>query len=276
MILPNFLIIGAQKGGTTWLGSQVGRHPDVYMAPGEIHYFDKAHRWKRGRAWYARHFTAGAGRQRVGEKTADYLWANGQGAEGHLPDVHRRVHSLLPNARLITVLRNPVDRVASALLHLIRTRRLPPDSSLDELALHPNEQVRAHGVLEKGYYWSQIRAYLELYPRDHLLTLIFEEDVVARADLGMQKVCRFLAVDPGKLPPLDTSRKNESRHSRIRLALNYRLPAFRHASRVLDRLAPPYRPTLAPETRAHLTRLYAEENARLFDLLDRPMPASWR
>ena len=276
MILPNFLIIGAQKSGTTWLGGQVGRHPDVYMAPGEIHYFDKAHRLERGPAWYARRFTAGAGRLRVGEKTPDYLWANGQGAEGHLSDVHHHVYALLPNARLITVLRNPVDRVVSALLHLMRTRRISPDSSLDELALHPTEPVRAHGVLEKGYYWRQITAYLELYPRDRMLTLIFEEDVVANPDRGMLQLCRFLDLDPAKLPPADTSRKNESRRSRMRMALDYGMPAFRGVSRVLDLLAPPYRPTLAPETRAHLTRLYAQENARLFDLLDRPMPPSWR
>ena len=275
MILPNFLIIGAQKCGTTWLGEQVGRHPDVYMAPGEIHYFDKAHRWSRGPGWYAGHFTSGAGHRRIGEKTPDYLWANGQGTEGHLPQVHQNVHSLLPNAKLITVLRNPVDRVRSALLHLIRTRRLPPDSSLDELALHPTGEVRAHGVLEKGYYLRQITAYLELYPRDHFLTLIYEEDVVARPDLAMVKICRFLDVDPGRLPPIDTTRKNESLHSRLRLAVNYRLPAIRYASQVLDYLAPPYRPVLAPATRAQLARQYARENAALFQLLDRPLPSSW-
>lgn len=276
MILPNVLIIGAQKCGTTWLGGQVGRHPDVYMAPGEIHYFDKAHRWKRGPGWYGGHFTAAAGHRWIGEKTPDYLWANGQGAEGHLPHVHRNIHSLLPNARLMTVLRNPVDRVASALLHLIRTGRLPPDSSLDELAMHPTEVVRLHGVIEKGYYLRQIMAYLELYSGDRMLTLIYEEDVVARPDLALLKVCGFLDIDPARLPPIDTSRKNESRHSRIRLALNARFPSIRYASGVLDRLAPPYRPSLAPETRAHLAGLYAQENAGLFRLLNRPMPATWQ
>lgn len=276
MILPNFLIIGAQKCGTTWLADRIGRHPDVYMAPEEIHYFDKASRLKRGPAWYARHFTPGAGRPWVGEKTPDYLWANGEGAEGHLPEVHRHVHALLPNARLVVVLRNPVDRFASALLHLMRTRRLPPQVSLDELALRPNGLMQAHGVVEKGFYWRQIAAYLELYPRNRILALIFEEDVVARPEQGLLQVCRFLDLEPGGIPAPDGKRKNESRRSRIRLAVDYGMPVLRPVTRLLDLFAPPYRPALSSEPRAHLTRLYAQENARLFDLLDRPVPASWQ
>jgi hypothetical protein len=276
MILPNFLIIGAQKCGTTWLADQIGRHPDVFVAPREIHYFDKEQRLKRGPVWYSRHFLNGAGRKRVGEKTPDYLWANGDGAEGHLPQVHYHLHALLPNARLITVLRNPVDRFTSALLHLMRTGRLSPDLTMDELALNPNETMRAHGIVEKGFYWRQLTAYLELFPRERMLTLIFEEDIVARPEKGLRSVCEFLELDYKRLPAPDKTKRNESRHSRLRLAVNHAAPKLRPVTRVLDMFAHPHRPRLGDRARAELTRQYARENQRLFALLGREMPESWQ
>ena len=79
-MLPNLLIIGAQKCGTTWLARMLGQHPDVFMAEEEIHFFDRAHNFARGTAWYESHFAAAAGQSAVGEKTPDYLWAEGRGA----------------------------------------------------------------------------------------------------------------------------------------------------------------------------------------------------
>ena len=145
MRLPDFLIIGAQKSGTTWLADQLSFHPGIFMVPDEIHYFDKAQNFCRGLQWYSHHFENAGPTQLAGEKTPDYLWANGDGTEGHLADVHQKLYQTLPAARLIVVLRNPVERALSALTHLVRTRRIAPPLNVDELLLGTkHHRIRGH------------------------------------------------------------------------------------------------------------------------------------
>jgi hypothetical protein len=68
MTLPDFLIIGAQKAGTTWLRALLRHHPNVYMPDREIHFFNKEHNYRRGLDWYARHFRGADGNKRMGKR----------------------------------------------------------------------------------------------------------------------------------------------------------------------------------------------------------------
>ena len=277
-MLPNFLIIGAQKAGTTWLAERLSQHPEIFVAPREIHFFDKADRYARGLAWYEAQFAAASSEKAVGEKTPDYLWANGRGVEGHLPDVHRNIHAALPHARLIVSLRNPVERAISAAHHIIRSGRIPPHIDIDDLLLGDQRHLlEGHGVLDYGFYHRQIQAYLELFPREQMLILIFEEDLAARPEKGLRAVCEFLGVD-ADFPFRDAHRKsNVNRHSLPRLRLNRHLPPrLRPLTRPVDWLFPPYRPRPPADTLAALYDLYADSNAALFKFLQRPLPLSWR
>ncbi len=130
---PNFFIIGAQKSGTSWLADVLSQHDDVFLASEEIHYFDKLHNMKHGFDWYSRHF-AGAGSCRaIGEKTPDYLWAHGNGGEGHNSNVHVDITTEFPDAKYLVVVRNPVDRAISALVHTIKTNRVSFLRPIDRL-----------------------------------------------------------------------------------------------------------------------------------------------
>ena len=276
MPLPDFLIIGAQKSGTSWLANQLGRNPRVFMPRDEIHYFDKAHNFSRGLEWYESHFAAAESGQLIGEKTPDYLWANGDGAEGHLPDVHRRLHKTLPQARLIIVLRNPVVRALSALTHLIRTRRVAPSHRVDDLLLGKKHQlIRGHGVVAKGFYYRQLRAYAELFDRRQFLILIFEEDIADQPGEGLRRCGDFLGIDPNVVVPSEREGRNASRRSRLRLLIDFYFPPARPLSRVLDHLAPAWKPNPSARTVDELYSTYAAENEKLFNWLERPIPASW-
>jgi hypothetical protein len=190
MTLPNFLIIGAQKAGSTWLVYNLRRHPEVFLAPREVHYFDKDFNYAKGLGWYEKRFKRAGDKKAVGEKTADYLWANGRGVEGHMPHVHRNVHETLSDARLVVVVRNPVERAISAVNHIVRTGRVSPFIHIDDLLLGDKRVlVEGHGVIDCGRYHRQIAAYLELFDRSQLLILVFEEDVVADPASGLRKVC---------------------------------------------------------------------------------------
>lgn len=269
MRLPDFLIIGAQKAGTTWLRTQLGQHPDVYMAPREVHFFDKEYNFARGVEWYASHF-AEAGAKTAGEKTPEYLWANGRRIGGHLPDVHRRIHHVLPHAKLIAVLRDPVLRAVSALHHVIRHGGVSPRHSADDLLLGRKQHLLAnHAILEKGLYAEQLRAYMDLFPPEQMLVLVFEEDVVAHPREGLARTCRFLGVDSGFEFRGVGSRRNVGRRSWLRLFVDYHVPALRRLTPRLDRHLPHWEPDPSPETLGRLARFYRQPNQELFELLGR-------
>ena len=279
MTLPNFLIIGAQKAGTSWLGRQLDQHPEIFCYPKEIHFFDKDYNYARGLGWYEEHFRAARPYKAIGEKTPDYLWANGQGCEGHLPEVHNNVHVSVATAKLIVILRNPVDRAISAVRHIIRSGRVSPFQRIDDLlAGDKQELLTGHGVIEYGHYAEQLEAYYELFSPNQFLILIFEEDIVNQPAHGLRKVCEFLEVDPGYAFSGLTERVNEGRFSLPGAVVNYYLPMLRRVGNLLNRHLPPYRPDWLRPSQATVEKFYrhyAPHNERLFALLGRDIPA-WR
>jgi hypothetical protein len=272
--LPDFVIIGAQKSGTTWLARGLAQHPQVFMPSSELHYFDKAWNHSRGLEWYARHFEGASQDQVVGEKSPDYLWVGGQGAEGHLPDVHRNLHRELPDAKLIVMLRDPVARAVSAAKHVIRTGRVSPREDLDDLLVGSRRHLlESHGVFSYGRYAHHLEAYFELFPREQIRILVFEEVMSDTRMESVRDVCRFIGVDPG-FPFVEPGRVNGYRASRVALYANYYLPKLRPIVRRLERRLPPGRnPHVSDKTMALLRQSYAEDNERLYDLLGRRITA---
>lgn len=274
MPVPNFLIIGAQKSGTTWLAGNLEQHPEVFMPAHEIHYFDKDYNFTKGMSWYEKHFAAVKNQKAIGEKTPDYLWANGRGVEGHLPDVHRNIYSALPDVKLIAVLRNPVNRAVSAVNHIINSARISPLHDIDDLLVGDKQHlVQGHGIIDCGRYCRQIRAYLELFDRDQLLILIFEEEVVQDPDSALRKVCEFLEIDPS-FEFQDKKRRRNVGSSKMALVVGYYLPFLRPFFRLLGHYLPATKNRPSEPTIRELYRMYQEENEKLFDLLGRRI-VSW-
>jgi hypothetical protein len=275
--LPTFLVIGAQRAGTTLLHRVLEAHPEVFVPyrRKEVHYFDRY--WDRGVDWYAQFFPPEdeAGRYRaIGEVTPDYLFE---------PQVPRLIHDLLPDCRLIVSLRNPVDRAYSSYLYSLRSRN--ERRSFAEVVSHGGE------VVARGFYAQQLERYLQLFPRNALLVLIFEEIVESPRE-QFERIRDFLGLersweDPGALTQ---ERVNPSEIPRFRAA-------FAHARRLgalltrsdLDwvvrltkrsgihklfgrRVATP---PMAPSLRQWLQVLYCDEITALETMLGRELP-SWR
>ncbi len=274
--LPDFLIIGAQKCGTTWLAAMLRQHPDVYMPDREVHFFDKAGNYNKGIEWYASHFEVADNRSCVGEKTPDYFWADGRGGEGHMPDVHRHIRTHLPHAKLIVTLKNPVDRAVSAVKHLIRTGRISPLHRMDDLlAGKKTDLLEGFGVFEVGRFFTLLTAYLNLFRRDQILVLFFEEDVVLRPRDGLKKVCRFLEIDDSFHFSGVAQRVNRFDACKIHLIARYYFPSLSPLTSVLGRFLPESDFLPSEPVVRKLHGLYQEENRKLFDLLDRDSPISW-
>ncbi|HXH26063.1 MAG TPA: TIGR03086 family metal-binding protein [Vicinamibacterales bacterium] len=175
--LPTFLIIGAQKSATRWLRYNLGLHPDIYTVDDEVWFFNIRRNFSQGLSWYRGQFTGWAGQPIVGEATPGYMmWR-------HDPRrVARRIHETVPEVRLIAILRDPVERAHSAMLHHIRRGRLTTDTSLLEYVRRiPPEQDRLN-LVAGGWYAASLHPFKRLFG-DRLK--VFLHDDVCRDPVGV-------------------------------------------------------------------------------------------
>jgi hypothetical protein len=167
--LPTFLVIGAQKSATRWLRSNLAEHPDVWAVEWEVSYFDSDRRYALGPDFYRSQLAGWAGEPLVGESTPGYLMAR-----NHPAVVAKRIAETVPDARLIAVLRDPVDRAQSALIHHIRYGRLRPSTDLlTYVRAHPDDGDPL-GVVAGGRYAASLEPFVATFG-DQLLVLLHDE-----------------------------------------------------------------------------------------------------
>ncbi len=252
-MLPDYLIIGAQRCGTTSLYRYLVQHPSVaptVMAKG-VHYFDVD--YGKGVSWYRGHFPT-VMRRAYAHGVHRTRLITGEGSPYYLfhPLVPERVNELLPDVRLIVMLRDPVERAFSHYKHY-RQRDLEPlptfEAALDaeegRLAgevdrMHEDPLYRAwdyqhFSYAARGMYAEQLERWAALFPRDRLLVLR-SEDFFADPETAYTSVLDFLG-----------------------------LPR-RHLARY-DRFNPTARSDMRPETRTRLQERFAQPNRRLNDFL---------
>jgi Sulfotransferase domain len=267
-VLPNFLIIGAAKSGTTSLAHYLRAHPQVYMPRFEPHYFTAERRWKLGQAWYESQFKEAGDAVAVGEKSASYsrhpLY---QGVPG-------RIAALLPDVRVIYLVRHPLHRMRSEYLHRVLNGK--EARSLDEA-------VRADpSYLDASRYALQIDRYLEHFPEEQLLVVTAERLRHARGDT-LDRVLEFLGLDRGWQPPALGREYNRTERKQARRPVPGPLKRLFEASlhvgvspRTVERLS--YRPVatkvdqsriaFSDEVRAELEDELGEDVRRLRRHLD--------
>jgi hypothetical protein len=270
--LPDFLIVGAQKCGTSWLAHQLRGHPELFVHPRELRYFSDPRNLARGPEWYARQFASAPAGRLLGEKTPGYMCA-GCASVGN-PRVHESLHRLLPEARLLAILRDPVERAVSAYQHHARRLRLPRGASIDAVlsGRHPDLEAR-YGFFHRGLYARQLAALRSLFPPERILVLVLEEDVRAAPAAALARVCRFLGVSDAHAFP-DRERNVAGSRSTLAGVAKRWLPRQSRLSGWLDRLAPPRAPQRpSGACRAELRARYAPENEALFQLLGRRIEA---
>ncbi len=248
-VLPDFIIAGAQRCGTTSLYNNLVQHPDVTSAlVKEIHFFDV--HFRRGPSWYRSHFPSylGAylrrlrGRATVtGEASPYYLFH---------PHAARRVAATVPNAKIIVMLRNPIDRAYSHYQHERRRGFEPLDFGAaieaeqarmaGELPrMLDNEEYdsfayRHHSYLARGMYASQLRAWRALVPAERMLVLR-SEDFYRDPRLTMREVATFLGLSAWE--PAEHRRFNSFDYERMDAATRAQLAElFRPHNRELYEL----------------------------------------
>lgn len=292
MTLPNFLIIGAPKSGTTTLHNVLDQHPDVYMCPvKEVGFF-----WASGQSVqltgpgietlrsrvvndldrYQKLFDKATREKAIGESSVRYL---------EHPRVPLLIRQYIPDAKLIVNLRQPAERAFSAFSHYRRDGlELCPDFAV---ALAQERQGQrdnwAYGTyLQSGFYFAALKRYLEHFDRQQLHISLLE-DLRDDAPGLIGDLFEFIGVDRSFQP--DTSHRHNvsgtirnpvlrflwTRSGRLRSALRPLFgERFRHAAsewmiRDLEKL------TFDPTLRAELTEYYRQDIEQLQDLLQRDL-----
>ena len=271
--LPNLIVIGAQKCGTSGLHHQLSLHPEIWMSrPKELNFFIEERNWHRGVDWYRRHFDA---RAKVrGESSPNYT------AYPQHVGVPERMHSLLPDAKLVYVVRDPMERIAAHWVHNYAKRREKGD--LNATLTHPNTSY-----VVRSQYHMQLQRFLAHYPLERVLVIEQEELRSAPAET-LRRVFEFAGADPDfSHPHFGSERHQTARKTRAsRLAVRLERLSHTRAGRVLpkniwlalDEKLPLRRPIERPQVRAALgpevLRVLREDGERLRELTGREL-ASW-
>ena len=252
-MLPDFLIIGAQKCGTTSLYSHLTQHPCVGAAfEKEIRYFNN--HYAQGVNWYKAHFPATRTRNRL-QRLNDARYITGEGEPSYLPNpvAPQRVLDLVPDVRLIVMLRDPVKRAYSHYQHRFTRNREP--RTFEEVCATDKEVLKGgwdnlptadlirlghahYSYLPRGYYYEQLKTWMSVFPKESFL-IIRAEDFFAHTQDVYDDVLAFLDLPGHRLE--ERKRHNVGKYSE----------------------------PMAEETHRDLVDYFRPHNERLFKFLDR-------
>ena len=284
MAIPDFMVVGTQKAGTTWLFECLNEHPEVFVPDlKEVHYFCPPERCRfsraaKGESWYRDLYADAPSAAARGDMTTDYMYLSG---------VAKALYRFNPGLKIIFLLREPVERAYSQ--YWMRRRQTPGMQDFrSHLAENPN-------LVERGLYFRQIARYLEFFPPEQCRIWIYEE-AVANPAAFFADLCRFIGVADNFRPKSLSQRIGETKVLDPRLgSLFYRvgspiinlpvvLPIWRflrnntRVKEIIFGTRPGTGSSYEPIGRAErdeAAKIFADENLKLFGLLGRDIPA-WR
>ncbi|MGH3088386.1 MAG: sulfotransferase family protein [Rubrobacteraceae bacterium] len=292
--LPNFFIVGAAKAGTTSLYRYLDQHPDVFMSSlKEPNWFSRVHAPGRvsfvsSEEEYLSLFEGRDGESAAGEASPSYLWDE---------KAPRRIKEAVPRAKIIAILRHPVERAFSDYLQTVQWEQedLP---FLEALKRGYETEPKVYGVsrlyVDLGFYSEQLRRYLDVFGRERVKVFLHEE-FKEEPRAALKSVLEFLEVDPSHASSIRTDveynkysvpkegtfnrvaeRVLESRVFRSRrfTALRAKLipdPKLRFRMRQYLRFEEGEKPGIDEDSRRFLMELYRPDILELQGLIDRDL-----
>jgi hypothetical protein len=229
--MPNFLIIGAMKGGTTALYRYLQPHPEVFMPPVKaLEFFVAESNWRRGAQWYRRQFAAASSNEvAVGEASNAYT------KFPRFAGVPERIAAQIPDVRMVYIVRDPIDRIRSH----YQTRVWQGD----ERAPIERAVIEDRRYVDYSRYWSQLGRYLEWFPPERFLVITTE--LLRNERIGtLRRVYDFLDIDSTTIP--DTVEREFYRSGdhpdrslvplKLRKALKRHVPSAKRAKELENRV----------------------------------------
>jgi hypothetical protein len=248
--LPDFIIVGTQKSGTTSLHAYLSQHPQ-FLKPyeKEVHFFDgglepAVDNYRKGEAWYRAHFPFRRNRSdsRVFEASPLYIFN---------PLVPNRMFDLLPRVKIIAILRNPTERAISHYFHekqrgfeslpileafLEEEQRLKPAIQSRD---YKNYSFIHHSYKRRGHYREQLERFLEFFPR-HQILIVSSEEFFRNQNSVIRQISDFVGAD-SSFRVMDSRPRNVARN----------------------------REQVADEVYEYLNQYFQPHNEALFELLEK-------
>ncbi len=300
--LPDFVIIGAGKSGTTSLNEYLKEHPKIFMATRkEPNFFafetldPSIYDEEKSREYYFNSvlkiedyyklFEGAKEDQLLGEVSNTYI-SHAQAWE--------RIKHYVPNAKLIAILRHPAERLYSRYFHLVRENEIPEGGAMEEVFNRDSVWWRRPDLVNEGFYYDKLKPYFENFPKEHIKIFLYEE-FIGDTDRVLRDTFEFLGIDPNVKVATDIiynksgEVKNKSvdalvgQNSGPILFLKKFLPGLHRylkesvwANRVLNNLRNKNldKPGMDPDFRKRITQeIYQEDIEQLEKLLERDMSA---
>jgi len=212
-MLPNFLIIGAQRSATTFVHKCLEDHPNIFMPPKEKAFFENPYYFQKDFNEFEKLFE-NVSQKAIGIKRPNYL--------GKI-ECPERIYQYIPNAKLIVILRNPVERAVSAYFHQMKSGFIPIKPVEKGLLSVINRRYdkmypRSKEIIEFGLYHQHLMRYLSYFKKDQIFVILYS-DIKAHPLKSIQNIYRFLKVDDDYIPKTLKSKQNPGVYSLTRLRL---------------------------------------------------------
>ena len=289
VVWPNFFVVGAVKCGTTSIWAHLRQHPQVFVpAVKEPHFFADcvapvpkavAHQHCPGDVErYQRLYQGAEKYAAIGDLSPSYLWDE---------DAPAKIHKVSPQAKIVIMLRDPVDRAFSHYLLKVQEgaeRRPFLKAVQEDYALKQKGWWISNLYVELGLYTAQVRRYMEIFGEDQVKVFLFDDLNRNPEDL-FSRLCQFIGIDPALVEKSELEKVHNP----------YKVPRSRVFFGVASFLGPKIRHMLLPaslrwrlynssllfdmkkprqtdESKRFLQGLYEPEMTRLEQLMDRKLP----
>jgi len=295
-MLPDFFVIGAQKAGSTYLLECLREHPEVFMPASEIAYFEDPYFGEQTLEQFEANFAQAKPGQKIGVKRPNVLGR---------PECPERLKQVLPNVKLIAVLRKPLERALSGYFHYMMSGFIPiapVEEGLRKLLEGDYQQYsRAYEIIEFSMYGKHLEHYSKWFDREQM-TVVLLDDLKKNQAAELARLYGVIGVDDRYEPKASKNRPMQAVYSLRRLRIKawmerafrgygpnreytfaLRGPlatACRLGARVIDRfvlqpLFPAKAPKLSPELTQMLQKLFVPDIEKLEELLGRDL-ADWK
>lgn len=281
-MFPNFIIAGVSKAGTTSLWHYLSTHPKVFMPDKNgVNFFSSDANFSLGIDWYKAQFRNPGAGGLIGESSPVYSLYS------YVPE---RIYRFNNTVKLIFVVRNPVDRAYSHYWHSVRdgyeSLSFENAIAIEDERIHVSDHhMRAFSYLSRGFYCNQINNFLQYFPSDQILTVIFE-DMVQDKSSSLGEVYEFLGLDCCSEKSLDAFNSSKIIRSKTLHRVLLRDSVFKDCFKLVvpDNVRKFFRcqleslavkdghyPEMEPGTRAYLLEFFSEENEKLSHLLGKSL-----
>jgi hypothetical protein len=284
---PDFLIIGAQKCGTTWLWNMLDQHPGTDLPKvKEHHFFSKTHKYNKGFKEYSKIFQNLSANKIIGEASTSYLFDRVRKnihmefknvkIDTNLPTIPELITNKMPNIKIFIVLRDPIKRAISAHYHFIKGKNYSPFTKLKKaIDKYPNRLI-----IEFGQFAKYIKLWQKFVPPQNIRIYILEKDIEQRPLETLQDAYEFLELNNNFIPD-DYQKPAHVKMNWVSLLLNYY--NFRFFFRInnlikkynlqknADQIAFLTLPKIKPDEIQFLNNIYFKEKGELESILGRTL-----